>query len=219
VRILVGCEFSGTVRDAFRRLGHDAVSCDLIASDLPGRHIQGHIEKALGEGWDMLIAFPPCTHLCVSGARHFAKKKVEQRDAIAFVDLLWDAPIPRIAIENPVGVLSTRFLQPDQIIQPWQFGHGESKTTCLWLKNLPPLTPTAHVDPDYLCSCGYRFDSSLGRYGCANCGGEGRIIKRLYGNQTNSGQNRVSPSPDRWKLRSQTYQGIANAMAAQWGAL
>ena len=142
MRALVACEFSGTVRDAFRALGHDAMSCDLLPSERPGPHYQGDVRDVLGDGWDLMVAHPPCTHLAVSGARWFKEKRVEQAEALDFVRLLLDAPIPRIALENPVSVISSRVRKPDQIIQPWQFGHGETKATCLWLKGLPPLVPT-----------------------------------------------------------------------------
>ena len=142
MNILVACEFSGLVRDAFTAKGHHAVSCDLEPSERPGPHYQGDIRHILPASWDVLIAFPPCTHLCVSGARWFSQKHDEQEQALAFVRLLMAAPIHRIAIENPIGIISSRIRKPDQIIQPWMFGHGETKTTCLWLKNLPPLFPT-----------------------------------------------------------------------------
>ena len=145
-RILVACEFSGIVRDAFRERGHDAVSCDLLPSERPGPHIRGDVLDVLDGGWDLLIAHPPCTYLAVSGARWFAGRHAEQEAALDFVRLLLDAPIPRIALENPVSVISSRIRKPDQIIQPWQFGHGEVKATCLWLRNLPPLVPTDIVD-------------------------------------------------------------------------
>jgi len=183
MRILVACEYSGTVRDAFIRSGHDAVSCDLLPTDVPGPHYQGSVLDIINDGWDMMIAHPPCTHLAVSGARWFREKQTEQAEALDFVRLLMDADIPRIAIENPVSIISSRIRKPDQIIQPWQFGHGETKATCLWLKNLPKLTPTNIVE-----------------------GREARIHK-------------MAPSPNRWKERSKTYQGIADAMAAQWGIL
>lgn len=146
MKILVACEFSGVVRDAFSERGHDAVSCDILPSERGEPHLLGDVRDFLNNGWDMMIAFPPCTHLCVSGARWFEEKREEQEGAIRFVELLMDAPIDRIAIENPVGVISSRVRQPDQIIQPWQFGHGETKATCLWLKNLPPLYPTHRVE-------------------------------------------------------------------------
>jgi len=147
VRILAACEYSGAVRRAFAALGHDAWSCDLLpAEDDSGNHFQGDVLGILSGGWDLMIAFPPCTHLCVSGARWFKDKRDEQVVALRFVRLLMDAPIPRIAIENPIGVISSNIRKPDQIIQPWQFGHGETKATCLWLKGLPPLVPTDIVE-------------------------------------------------------------------------
>lgn len=181
MKVLVACEYSGRVRDAFRALGHDAVSCDLLPSEQPGPHIQGDVLDVLDDGWDLLIAHPPCTHLAASGARWWKNKGKEQEEATKFVFALAQAPIPRIAIENPIGYLSTAWRKPDQIIQPWQFGHGETKATCLWLQNLPKLQPTNVVE-----------------------GREARV-------------HRMSPSPDRWKERSRTYQGIAEAMAVQWG--
>ena len=181
MKVLVACEYSGTVRDAFRARGHDAMSCDLLPTDVPGPHYQGDVRDVLGGGWDLMIAHPPCTHLAVSGARWFHLKQQEQAEALDFVRLLMDAPIPRIAVENPVSVISSRIRKPDQVIQPWQFGHGETKATCLWLSGLPALKPTNIVD-----------------------GREARI-------------HRLPPSPDRWKIRSATYAGIAAAMADQWG--
>ena len=182
-RVLVACEFSGAVRDAFARRGWDAWSCDLLPSESPGQHHQGDVSKILGDGWDLLIAHPPCTHLAVSGARWFHLKQEEQAEALAFVRLLLDAPVPKIALENPVSIISSRIRKPDQVIQPWQYGHGEVKATCLWLKNLPPLRPTQIVD--------------------------GRVPR----------VHMMPPSPNRWKLRSMTYLGIAEAMADQWGKL
>ena len=148
MKVLIACEFSGVVREAFVALGHDAVSCDLMPAEDGGRHHHGDVREILDEGWDLMIAHPPCTRLTVAGARWFKGREAEQAEAIAFVELLWDADIPRIAIENPIGVLSTRSKlgRPTQIIQPWQFGHGETKATCLWLKGLPPLTPTNIVE-------------------------------------------------------------------------
>jgi hypothetical protein len=146
MRVLVACEFSGIVRDAFIAAGHDAVSCDLLPSETPGPHYQGDLRDVLDVGYDLMIAHPPCTHLAVSGARWFAEKREEQAEALAFVQLLLDAPIPRIALENPVSIISSRIRKPDQIIQPWMFGHGETKATCLWLKGLPKLVPTDIVD-------------------------------------------------------------------------
>lgn len=147
-KVLVACEYSGTVRDAFIAMGHDAMSCDLLPTDAEGPHYQGNVFDVINDGWDIMIAHPPCTHLAVSGARHFAAKKANgvQDEALAFVQALMDAPINQIAIENPISIISSRIRKPDQIIQPWQFGHGETKSTCLWLKNLPNLMPTNIVD-------------------------------------------------------------------------
>ena len=191
MRVLVACEFSGVVRDAFIALGHDAISCDLEPTSNPGPHYQGDVFDIIGGGYDMMIAFPPCTHIAVSGSRHFPAKIADGRQAAAleFVRRLMNADIPKIAIENPIGVISSAIRKPDQIIQPFQFGHPESKSTCLWLKGLPKLIPTNILTkPD----------------------------RGFWDNQTKSGQNKLTPSPDRWKLRSKTYLGIANAMAAQW---
>ena len=146
MRVLVACEYSGTVRDAFAALGHNAWSCDLLPTERPGKHIQDDVLLYLNKGWDLMIAHPPCTHLAVSGARWFKDKHREQTEALDFVRRLMDAPIPRIAIENPISIISSRIRKPDQIIQPWQFGHGETKATCLWLKNLPKLVPTNIVE-------------------------------------------------------------------------
>lgn len=249
MRVLVGCEFSGTVRDAFRAEGHHAVSCDLLPSEAPGLHYTGDIRDLLdgfepvqfaascdpeGDGWcrvndcdpndcdcigptmddveyverngvlmgrrldrpswDLAIFHPPCTYLSVSGLHwngRVAGRAQKTEEALDFVRLLLDAPIPRIALENPIGCISTRIRKPSQVIQPWQFGHDASKATCLWLKNLPLLEPT-----DILPG--------------------GKAARRA--NQTPSGQNKLGPSPDRWKLRSMTYPGIAAAMASQWSA-
>ncbi len=146
MKILIACEFSGIVRDAFADLGHDAWSCDLLPTERPGNHIQGDVLEILDDGWDLMIAHPPCTHLAVSGARWFKGKEREQAEALEFVRALMAAPIMRIALENPVSIISSRIRKPDQIIQPYAFGHGETKATCLWLKNLPPLLPTEFVD-------------------------------------------------------------------------
>ncbi len=147
MNVLIACEYSGTVRDVFIAAGHNALSCDLLPSERPGPHFHGDVAGLLNGNWDLLIAHPPCTHLAVSGARHFPAKIADgrQQAALDFVRLLMNAPIPRIAIENPVSIISSRIRKPDQIIHPWQFGHGETKTTCLWLKNLPRLTPTQIV--------------------------------------------------------------------------
>ncbi len=146
MRVLVACEYSGRVRDAFRARGHDAMSCDLLPTEVDGPHYQGDVFNVIADGWDLMVAHPPCTHLAVSGARHFHRKAQEQADALDFVRRLMDAPIARIAIENPISVISSKIRKPDQIIQPWQFGHGETKATCLWLKGLPLLTPTDVVE-------------------------------------------------------------------------
>ena len=146
MKVLVACEYSGIVREAFSKLGHDAWSCDILETEIPGNHLQCDVRKILGDGWDLMVAHPPCTHLAVSGARWFKDKKVEQAEALEFVRLLLNAPIKRIALENPISIISTHIRKPDQIIQPWQFGHGETKATCLWLKNLPKLQPTNIVE-------------------------------------------------------------------------
>lgn len=184
MRVLVACEFSGRVRDAFIARGHDAMSCDLLPSEVPGPHYQGDVREVLHGCWDLMIAHPDCTHLAVSGARHFDGKWNDGRQAVgtSFFMELARAPIERIAIENPVCIMSSLWRKPDQIVQPWQFGHGETKATCLWLKGLTCLQPTDVVE-----------------------GREDRIHK-------------LPPSADRWKIRSRTYQGIADAMAEQWSA-
>lgn len=191
MRVLVACEFSGIVRDAFIRRGHEAVSCDIIPSDAPGPHIQDDVLNHLDDGWDMMIAHPPCTHLAVSGARWFKFKEAEQKEAIEFFMRLVNAPIERIAIENPVSIMSTHYRKPDQIIQPWQFGHEATKTTCLWLKNLPKLIPTKIVDK-----------------GARHITKSGKSLPDWYN---------IPPIEGRAKLRSITFAGIADAMAAQWG--
>lgn len=183
MRVLVACEYSGRVRDAFIARGHDAMSCDLLEADVPGPHYQGDVRDVLDYPWDVMVAHPPCTHLSVSGARHFAAKREDgrQQAAVSFFMMLAKADIPMIAIENPVCIMSSLWRKPDQTIQPWQFGHGETKATCLWLKGLPLLTPTNVVE-----------------------GREARV-------------HRMAPGPDRWKERSRTFEGIADAMAEQWG--
>ena len=198
MRVLIACEYSGTVRDAFIRAGHYAASCDLLPSESPlGDHYQCNVLEIIDHGWDLMIAHPPCTYLCSSGL-HWNKRRPERAQqtdhALDFVRVLLDAPISRIALENPIGCISTRIRKPDQTIQPWQFGHDASKATCLWLKGLPPLVPTDLVPP--------------------------RMVngRKRWGNQTDSGQNKLPPSADRWKLRSETYKGIAQAMAKQWGS-
>lgn len=181
MRVLVACEFSGIVRDAFAALGHDAWSCDVLPSESPGQHYQGDVREFLEAGWDVLIAHPPCTFIARSGARWWPDRLDEQAHALGFVMQLARAPISRIAIENPIGLLSSAWRKPDQIIQPWQFGHGENKATCLWLSGLPKLQPTQVVD--------------------------GRVPRVHF----------AAPGKDRWKERSRTLSGIADAMAMQWG--
>ena len=218
MRVLIACEFSGIVREAFRKRGHDAWSCDLLpAEDESIYHYRDDVLTHSQHGWDMMIAFPPCTHLAVSGARWFKEKRAAQLMALEFVQMLMDAPIPHIAIENPIGVISTKIRKPDQIIQPWQFGEDASKKTCLWLKNLPLLKPAKLVLPHYRCRCGYSFGYELGKYGCANCCADYGPAKLVHSNQTPTGQNNEPPGPDQARNRSRTYQGIADAMAEQWG--
>ena len=192
----MACEYSGAVRDAFRARGHDAMSCDLLPTDVPGPHYQGDVFNVIGDGWDLMIAHPPCTYLSSFGLHWNGRvegRAAKTEDALAFVRALLNAPIARIAVENPVGCIGTRIRKADQTIQPHQFGDDASKATCLWLKGLPLLTPTAHVP--------------------------GREVNGRFrwANQTDSGQNRLAPSADRWKLRSATFPGIAAAMADQWG--
>jgi hypothetical protein len=198
MRILIACEYSGTVRDAFRVKGHDAWSCDLLPSDgNAAHHIQGDARDALRAApWDMLIAHPDCTYLCASGLHWNQRREGRKQKTLAaldFVRLFLDSPIPRICVENPIGRINTAIRKPDQYIQPHEYGHDASKRTGLWLKNLPPLTPTRHVAP--------------------------RIVdgRKRWANQTDSGQNKLTPTPDRWKERARTYQGWADAMAGQWG--
>jgi hypothetical protein len=198
MRVLIACEYSGTVRDAFLARGHDAVSCDLLPTESPGPHYQGDVRDILADGWDLMVAHPPCTYLCSSGLHWNTRvpgRAEKTEEALQFVRMLMEAPIPRIAIENPVGAIGSRIRKADQYIHPWQFGHDASKRTGLWLKGLPRLAMTRYVAP--------------------------RMVgdKERWGNQTNSGQNRLGPSEDRWKLRSATYTGIAEAMAAQWGGI
>lgn len=208
MRVLVACEFSGTVRRAFRNLGHDAWSCDLLpAEDDSEYHFHGDIFDVLEDEsipiWDLMIAHPPCTYLTVSGL-HWNKKDPKRaektQEAIQFVQHLLEAPVRRMALENPVSCISTMVRKPDQIIQPYEFGHDASKKTCLWLRNLPKLKPTSFCEPRWVTDV------------------RGKRLPR-WGNQTDSGQNRLGPSEDRWKERSRTYEGIAQAMAEQWGAL
>jgi hypothetical protein len=204
MRILVACEFSGTVRDAFIKAGHDAMSCDLEPTDVLGPHYQGDMFDIVNDGWDMMIAFPPCTHLAVSGAKHFAAKRADgrQQQGIDFFMRVISADIPRIAVENPVGIMSSLYRKPDQIIQPWHFGHEAQKTTCLWLKGLPPLVHTNVVGKGsfYVTKSGKRLPS---------------WSHDASANGKKLGYN----TPEIKKIRNKTFQGIADAMASQWGAL
>lgn len=193
MKVLVACEFSGTVRDAFLAQGHEAMSCDLLPTERTGPHYQGDVFDLLGEDWDLMIAHPPCTYLASSGLHWNTRipgRATLTEQAVDFVRALYEAPVGKVAIENPIGRLSTALRKPDQIIHPWQFGHPESKATCFWLRGLPPLQPTNVLPPP-----------ASGR----------------WANQTASGQNKLGPSPDRWKQRSRTYSGVAHAMATQWG--
>ena len=200
MRVLVACEFSGIVREAFRARGHNAWSCDLCFAEDCGPHIRGDVLEHLGDGWDLMVAHPPCTDLAVSGAAWSKRKGAKRQErALDFVRRLMDAPIEKIAVENPVSVISTRIRKPDQVIQPWQFGHPETKATCLWLKGLSPLKPTKEVEPDYMRreDGSYYRDSKGKRYSRIHC---------MSGRKSGRG-----------RLRSKTYSGVAAAMAEQWG--
>ena len=254
MKILVACEYSGTVRDAFIRGGHQAMSCDLLLTDSLGPHYQGDVMDIIGDGWDLMVAHPPCTYLSVSGM-HWTTRGLRDpqltEDALTFVQRLMDAPIARIAVENPISVISSRIRKPDQIIQPWWFGEDASKKTCLWLKGLPKLTSNISqviapkgwakvmgaadmVECDF-CSEPFCPECNT-HYADCECIGPSEddvemkevngvmfatrldpAPKMVWGNQTPSGQNKLPPSADRWKIRSETYTGIANAMADQWG--
>ena len=196
MKVLVACEFSGTVRDAFAKLGHDAWSCDLEPSETPGQHYQGDVMDIIADGWDLMIAHPPCTHLAVSGARHFEQKRKDgrQQQGIDFFMQIINAPIARMAVENPVGIMSTMYRKPDQIIQPWEYGHEATKSTCLWLKGLPLLKPTNIVSKGEFVT----FPS-------------GKRMSKWYADSSKN-----SPK-QREKIRNKTFQGIADAMAEQWG--
>lgn len=193
MKILVACEYSGIVRDAFIAKGHDAMSCDLLPTDVAGPHYQGDVRDVLDYPWDIMLAFPPCTHLCVSGAKHFEAKRMDgrQQSGVSFFMSLAKSDIPKIAIENPVGIMSSLYRTPDQIVQPWEFGHGETKATCLWLKGLKPLLPP-YIDG-------------------------GGLFLPAAPEEREARIHMMPPGPDRWKERSKTYQGIADAMAASWG--
>jgi hypothetical protein len=196
MKVLIGCEFSGRVRDAFSALGHDAWSCDLVASETAGNHIKGDILSYLDNGWDLAVMHPPCTHLAVSGAAWFAAKRADgrQQQGIDFFMALANAPIEKICVENPIGIMSKQWRKPDQIIQPWQYGEEAQKSTCLWLKNLPLLVPT-------------------------NIVGKGEMVKYASGKSMPKWYADAwkLPKEERAKLRNRTFQGIADAMAAQWG--
>lgn len=218
MKILIACECSGIVREAFKAKGHDAWSCDLLPTEIPGNHIQDDVLLHIDTGeWDMMIAHPECTYLTSSGL-HWNKRRPERaektHEAVLFFMSMADAPIDKIAIENPIGCMSTIYKKPTQIIQPWYFGHPESKATCLWLKNLPKLNATNIAEfKKYRCYCGNTFDFEYGKYGCC----PDRAAKPLWENMTPSGQNKLGPSPTRKQDRSRTYTGIAEAMANQWG--
>jgi len=195
MKVLIACEYSGIVRDAFTAKGHDAWSCDILPTESPGNHFQGDVLEHLDKGWDIMIAHPPCTHLAVSGARWFTEGKKPwslQEDALDFVRKLLNAPIDKIALENPVSVISTKIKKPNQIIQPFEYGHDVTKRTCLWLKNLPNLKPTKIVKPDIVLV-------------------NGKKMSRMHY------ESFKLPSKERSKVRSKFYTGIAEAMADQWG--
>lgn len=200
MKVLVACEFSGIVRDAFRARGHDAWSCDLLPTEKPGPHIRGDVLEILGDGWDLMIAHPPCTYLTVSANKwmkpeysdRFPDRTEKREEAVSFFMALIKAPVPRIAVENPIGVMSTHYRKPDQVVQPWMFGHGETKATCFWLKNLKPLIPT-HLERD--------------------------LFAQETPKEREQRLHRLPPSPTRWMERSKTYPGIAAAMADQWGGI
>lgn len=223
MKVLIACEFSGIVREAFKAKGHDAWSCDLLPTEIPGQHIQDDVLLHIDTGeWDLMIAHPECTYLTVAntylkrGCSKYTKEEAEQfqHDAVLFFFSMIDAPIAKICVENPIGIMSRLYRKPNQIIQPWYFGHPESKATCLWLKGLPRLNPTEFAEfKKYRCKCGNTFDVELDKYGCC----PDRAAKPLWDNMTPSGQNKLGPSPTRKNDRSRTYKGIAAAMADQWG--
>jgi site-specific DNA-cytosine methylase len=196
MKVLIACEFSGTVRDAFTKLGHDAWSCDLEPTQTEGNHYQGDMFNIVNDGWDLIIAHPPCTHLAVSGARHFEKKRADgrQQQGIDFFMRVANIDVPRLAVENPIGIMSTLYRKPEQIIQPWEYGHGTTKATCLWLKGLPLLKPTNIVDKGEVVT----FASGK------------RMSKWFY-------ESSHLPPKERERMRNKTFQGIADAMADQWG--
>lgn len=237
MRVIIGFESSGVIRRAFRAAGIDAYSCDLLPADdgETAYHIQDDIFKHL-DGWDLGIFHPVCTYLTIAAEWAYADqptingkprrlkpgtltgeaRRAAREKALQDVEKLMSLPYP-YAIENPIGVISTRIRKPDQVIQPWMFGEDASKATCLWLNRLPLLEPTKIIEPRWVC-CGKTLPEGVGKYGCPNCNGDNTPLPR-WGNQTNSGQNKLSPSADRWKLRSQTYPGIAQAMVEKWSHL
>ena len=253
MRVLVACEYSGTVRDAFAARGHYAMSCDLLPTDKPGNHHRGDVRDLLDLDWDLMICHPPCTYLSVSGIHWNNRGRGwgETEKALDFVRELLDAPIRRIALENPVSIISSKIRKPDQIIQPWQFGHNASKATCLWLKNLPKLEayypaiipprgwervmPAADMLECDCCEEPFCPEHEMHYADCPCIGPHEDEVsyasvqgfefatrlspppKMRWANQTDSGQNKLAPSADRWKIRSTTYQGVADAMAEQWG--
>jgi hypothetical protein len=215
MRVLIACEFSGIVREAFKARGHDAWSCDLLPTEMPGKHIEGDAIEAANSGpWDLMVAHPPCTYLTRAGARWWKGRESQQDAAVEFVRKLMVAPIPMICIENPPGALTKAIRPPDQYIQPWMFGEDAQKMTGLWLVGLPMLRPTDIVEGVLYC-CGQPVQNG-DKYGCPNCEGFGRA-RRVYANQRPDGQDKRWPSEDRWKDRSRTFPGIAAAMADQWG--
>lgn len=224
MRVLIGCETSGVVRDAFAARGHDAWSCDILPSESAGNHLQCDVLTVLDQGWDLFMVHPNCKYLTVSGM-HWTTRGLrdpqETVNAITFAEQLWNAPVAKIGLENPVGVLSTRSKlgKAAQTIQPYNFGEDASKRTCLWLKNLPVLVATEYVKPRLICkTCNGRneYDAAF-TSGCVHCGAEAGLLVPRWANQTDSGQNKLGPSETRWRDRSRTYRGIARAMAQQWG--
>jgi hypothetical protein len=205
LKVLVACEFSGTVRDAFIARGHDAVSCDLLPCEKPGPHIQGDVLEVINQGWDLMIAHPPCTDLAVSGARWFKEKQADgrQQRSVEFFLKIMSAPIPKKAVENPIGIMSRLYRKPEQIIQPFQYGHEVQKATCLWLEGLPLLKPTKIVDRGMIY-----VDPRGNKHGGVHV----MRAKVAY-----SPLMLLPKNEERWKIRSRTFAGIAKAMAEQWG--
>lgn len=226
MKVLIGCERSAVVRQEFERRGHDAWSCDIVESEAAGNHIVADVREVMRRpGWDLFIVHPECTFLTVAntylrrGCSKYtaAEAKVLQRQAVEFFLEVAESGIPKSCTENPIGIMSRIYRPPDQIIQPYQFGDDASKATCLWLRGLQLLMPTRFVEPRYSCRCGMVFEYALGKYGCPSCSGDHGAARPFWGNQTQSGQNRLGPSANRSAMRARTYQGIAAAMAEQWG--